>query len=228
MGQSLKIAIIGDFNFSYNSHHATNLAIDHSAHFLELEINYYWLKLNEIVKFKRQQYLEYDGFIIAPGPILNAFFLHGIIKELIKIQTPVFINGEGFSILLDVLINTYRLSSQQEKLVSDNLVEGQHFEKIYLTPHSESLKKIYQNYSTVELTSSRFSIYPQLIASLTEDVADIEAYNQFEDPEIISLKNHPFFVATGFSPQISSTRELPHPLFYTFFKACQIALEKAG
>jgi len=67
-----------------------------------------------------------------------------------------------------------------------------------------------------------------LINSLTEDIADVEAYNQFEDPEIISLKNHSFFVATGFSPQISSTREIPHPLFYTFFKACQIELEKAG
>ncbi len=228
MGQSLKIAIIGDFNFSYNSHHATNLAIDHSAHFLDIEINYYWIKLNEVVKFKRQQYQEYDGYIVAPGPILNPFFLHGILKELIKIQTPVLVNGEPFSILLDVLINMYRLSSQQEKLISDNLVEGQHFEKINISPHSESFRMLYQNYSTIELTSSRFSMYPQLVHSSTEDVADIEAYNQFEDAEIISLKSHPFFVATGFSPQISSTRELPHPLFYTFFKACQIELDKVG
>ncbi len=228
MDKSLKIAIIGDFNFSYNSHHATNLAIDHSAHFLDIEINYYWIKLNEVIKFKRQQLIEYDGFIVAPGPILNSFFLHGILKELIKIHTPVLVNGEAFSILLDVLINMYRLSSQQEKLVSDNLVEGQHFEKIYLSPHSESFRLLYQNYSTTELTSSRYSMYPQLVQNLTKDVADIEAYNQFEDPEIISLKNHPFFVATGFCPQISSTRELPHPIFYTFFKACKIELDKVG
>jgi len=96
MGQSLKIAIIGDFNFSYNSHHATNLAIDHSAHFLDIEINYYWVKLNEVVKFKPQQYREYDGFIVAPGPILNSFFLHGIMKELIKLQTPILIKWRKF------------------------------------------------------------------------------------------------------------------------------------
>ena len=47
MGQSIKIAIVGDYNFTYNSHHATNLAIDHSAHFLEIEASYYWIKLNE-------------------------------------------------------------------------------------------------------------------------------------------------------------------------------------
>jgi CTP synthase (UTP-ammonia lyase) len=28
-----------------------------------------------------------------------------------------------------------------------------------------------------------------------------------------------FFVGCGFCPQISSTREIPHPMIYTFIKA---------
>ena len=43
MSEALKIAIIGDYNFTYNSHHATNLSLDHAAEFLELETNYYWI-----------------------------------------------------------------------------------------------------------------------------------------------------------------------------------------
>jgi CTP synthase (UTP-ammonia lyase) len=54
---------------------------------------------------------------------------------------------------------------------------------------------------------------------LTQEIIDIEAYNQFEEPEVISLKKHDFFVACNFCPQISSTREIPHPLIYTFIKA---------
>ena len=46
MSISLKIAIIGDYNFTYNSHQATNLALDHSARFLDIEISYYWIKIN--------------------------------------------------------------------------------------------------------------------------------------------------------------------------------------
>jgi len=69
-------------------------------------------------------------------------------------------------------------------------------------------------------------MYPQLIHNLTQEIIDIDAYNQFEEPEIYSLKNHDFFVACGFYPQISSTRELPHPIIYTFIKMCKIALEK--
>lgn len=225
MGQSIKIAIVGDYNFTYNSHHATNLAIDHSAHFLEIEASYYWIKLNEFIKFRPQQFEEYDAIWIAPGPINNPFFLHGIIKTIASKNIPVLITGEGYRILFEVLIQMYQLNPNGEKLISENLVEGEQFEKIHIAPHSNAFIKLYENYSKIELTSSRYSLYPQLISALVEDIADVEAYNHFEDPEIISLKNHDFFVGCGFCPQISSTREIPHPIIYTFMK---MALSQAS
>jgi len=122
---------------------------------------------------------------------------------------------------LEVLINLYQLNPHKEKLISDNLVDGEQFEKIQLAPHSKAFQKLYENYSKVELTSTRFSMYPQLIEALTKDLTDIEAYNQFEEPEVLSLRHHDFFLACGFCPQISSTREIPHPIIYTFLKACE-------
>ena len=227
MSQTLKIGIIGDYNFTYNSHHATNLAIDHAATFLDLDINYYWIKLNEIVGFRPQQFNQYDGFIIAPGPINNEFFLAGILKEVMGKSLPTLITGEGYKTFVEALIQMYQLNRNNEKLVSDNLIDGKQFETIQITPHSETFIKLYGNHSKVELSSSRFSLYPQLIRELEGDIADIEAYNQFEDPEIISLKTHPFFVGCGFCPQISSTRELPHPIIYTFIKACLLGMESS-
>ncbi len=38
--------------------------------------------------------------------------------------------------------------------------------------------------------------------------------------EIIELKNHPFFVATQFHPELKSRPLNPHPLFKAFVKAC--------
>mgnify|MGYP006151277237 CR=1 FL=1 len=78
MSEALKIAIIGDYNFTYNSHHATNLSLDHAAEFLELEINYYWIKITEAAQYKTQQFEQFDGIWIAPGPFNNIFFLNGI------------------------------------------------------------------------------------------------------------------------------------------------------
>lgn len=221
MSQTLKIAIIGDYNFTYNSHHATNLALDHSSHFLDLDISYYWVKIGEAVKLRPQNFDEYDGFWIAPGPYKNEFFLNGIIRELLSRSIPTLITGDAYRHFLEVLINLYQLNTRKEKLISDNLVEGDQFEKIIITPHSQTFIKLYENYSKIELTSTRYSMYPQLVQTLTEELTDVEAYNQFEEPEIISLKYHDFFVACGFCPQISSTRDIPHPMIYTFVKACE-------
>lgn len=225
MSQSLKIAIIGDYNFTYNSHHATNLALDHSALFLDIDVNYYWIKLSEFVNYKPQQFDKYDGIWIAPGPIKNEFFLHGIIRSLIGRNVPVIITGEGFKTLVEVLINVYQLSDRSEKLISDNLVEGNTFERVSIIPQTKAFNKIYENHSKVELTATRYSIYPQLIKEFATEILDFEAYNHFEDPEVISLRNHTFFVACAYCPQISSTRELPHPLIYTFIKACELENE---
>ncbi len=226
MSQSLKIAIIGDYNFTYNSHHATNLALDHASNFLELDINYYWLKPAEILKFRVQQFEQYDGYLIAPGPIKNWFFLHGVIKELYGKGIPTLITGDSFKSFVDVLINKYQLNPNNEKLISDNLVEGEVFQKIEVIPQSDAFIKLYENYTKTELASTRYSLYPQLIQLLEDNIADIDAYNQFEDPEIISSRNHDFFVACGFCPQISSTREIPHPIIYTFVKMCQSLLKQ--
>ena len=218
MHQTLKIAIIGDYNFTYNAHQATNLAIDHAARFLEVDINYYWIKTNEAAQFKPSQFEQFDGIWVAPGPYQNAFFLIGIIRNLSQMKIPVLLTGESHRHFIEGLINAYQLNPHGEKLISDNLVEGNQFERITLVPHSKAFIQLYTHHSTVELTSARYSLYPQLIQSLTSNILDIEAYNHFDEPEVLSLKDHKFFVACTFCPQISSTRELPHPIIYTFIK----------
>lgn len=221
MSNSLKIAIIGDYNFTYNSHQATNLSIDHSSRFLDIEISYYWIKVSEAAQLKPQTFEQYDGVWISPGPFRSIFFLNGIIDNLLKLKIPVLLTGESYKALIEVIINRNQLNSNGEKLISDNLVEGQQFERLMIIPHSKEFIKIYDNHNTLELTSSRYSLYPQLIEVLTENHVDIEAYNQFEEPEVISIKEHPFFLACGYCPQISSTRDIAHPLIYTFIKACR-------
>ncbi|MDD2983102.1 MAG: hypothetical protein PHQ74_06910 [Crocinitomicaceae bacterium] len=223
MRTTLKIAIIGNFNFTLNAHHATNLAIDHASRFLDFEINYYWITLDEVMRLKTQSLNEYDGFWFSPGDN-NHFYLHGSIEKIMLTGVPTFITGEGFKSLLEVLVNQNNFNPNNEKIISDNLVEGDQFEKLTINPESLALKKLYENHNQIELTSSRFSLYPQIMAHLKNELIDVEALNQFEEAEIVSLKSHPFFVACGFCPQISSTREIPHPLVYTFIKACSSEL----
>jgi CTP synthase (UTP-ammonia lyase) len=218
MSDALKIAIIGDYNFTFNAHHATNLSLDHSSEFLEYEVNYYWIKISEALKHKEVYFDKFDGIWVAPGPIENAFFLNGVFKKITNKKIPTLITGEGFKVFLEYLITQNKLVPNQGKLISENLVSGNSFERITIEPKSEAFKKLYENFNTVELTSSRFSLYPQLVEQLESGLVDIEAVNHFNDPEVISLRKHEFFLSCAFCPQISSTRDLPHPIIYTFLK----------
>ena len=227
MNESLKIAIIGDFNFTYNSHHATNLALEHSERFLEVEVSYYWIRLSEAVNMRAQSFSHYDGIWFAPGPFSNEFFLSGVLSASLSQHIPIFLTGETYKTFVELLIKQNNLNSSGEKLISDNLVSGNQFEPVKISPFSDELKKIYATHSNIELTSSRYSIYPQLLTNLTSGIITTEGYDQFDEPEVIKLCNHPFALATMFCPQISSTREMPHPLINTFIRSCVSNMKKA-
>jgi CTP synthase (UTP-ammonia lyase) len=225
MAENIKIAIIGDFNFTYNAHHATNLALEHSERFLEVDVNYYWIRLSEAVNMRPQAYHTYDGVWIAPGPFTNEFFLAGIISNILHAKVPTLLTGESFKVFVELLVKQNNLNPNDEKLISDNLVSGTQFEPVQISPHSSEMQKLYATHSTIELTSSRYSLYPQLITALNKDVLIAEAYNQFEEPEIMRLINHPYAIATMFCPQISSTRDMPHPLVNSFIRSCMSELK---
>ena len=217
--EPLKIAIIGDYNFTFNAHHATNLSLDHASIFLDVEINYYWIKVSDVAQEKANYFTKFDAFWIAPGPFQNGFFLNGIFKRLLDLKKPVLATGESFKILLEFLIAYNNLNREAEKLISENLSSGPYFEEIQITPNSKVFSKLYENFTRTELTATRYSLYPKLLNDLSGDWIDIEARNQFDDHEVFSLKGYSFFVACAFYPQVSSTRDIPHPIIYTFLKS---------
>ena len=45
-------------------------------------------------------------------------------------------------------------------------------------------------------------------------------------PEIIELKNHPWFIGVQFHPEFKSRPFTPHPLFSSFVKAAELSQKK--
>jgi CTP synthase (UTP-ammonia lyase) len=62
MSSVVRIALVGDFNPEYRSHHATNAALDHAAAHLNMAVEYVWIPTTRV---------EHDA-----DHILNAF--HGV------------------------------------------------------------------------------------------------------------------------------------------------------
>lgn len=220
MATAVKIAIIGDYNFAYNAHHATNLALEHSAALFEEEINHYWIRPNEIINFKRNELDDYHGVWLAPGPYINDFHLSGVINTIMNFEKPTLVTGEGFFHIIDFFVNKYYLNPRNEKFISDNLVSGNKFEPITVQAIGNFADKIYKSHNPIELTASRYAIYPHLVETLQSEFIDIEAKDQFDEIQLVRLKkNHKALVAM-FLPQISSTRDIPHPIINDFVRSC--------
>lgn len=221
----LRIAIIGDYNFAYHSHNATNQALQHAENVLEQSINYYWLNERECTEQLDNFYESYDGIIIAPGPYQQPFYFQSIIAVLMeKTDIPVLGTGECFRILVQTYFSSLGFDLNAERIISDNLVNGNQFTGITLSHFSDEFEKLYLNRGIAEYSSSRYSILPQY-SELMMKHFEIGARNQYFDPEILKLKDHNFFLFTMYCPQIISTTDLPHPIFTYFVKSVRRLLD---
>jgi CTP synthase (UTP-ammonia lyase) len=217
---AIKIAIIGDFNFAYNAHHATNLSLDHSSNFFEEEINYYWIRPSELLTFKKNEILDYDGVWLAPGPYLNEFYFAGAVKQVLTSGLPTLVTGEGFFHVVDYYVKQYNLNPRNEKVISDNLISGNQFDAVQISPVGALGNKIYGTHNPLELTSTKFSVYPNLISVLEGDFILVEAKDQFDEVQLFRLTEKLDFLVSMYLPQISSTRDIPHPIINAFVRAC--------
>ncbi|WP_027418758.1 CTP synthase [Crocinitomix catalasitica] len=224
MEEALRIVIIGDYNFAYHSHNATNQALQHAESVLDQPVNYYWLNERECCEQPNSIYESYDGVIIAPGPYQQPFFLNEIINVLLQKEVPVLGTGDCFKYLVQQYFSNRGFDLGAEKIISDNLVSGNHFTGVSLDKFSAEFSKIYLNRGASEYSSSRFSVLPQYSELLTEDF-EIGARNQYFDPEILKLKKHNFFLFTMFCPQMMSSTDIPHPIFTYFIKSVRRILD---
>lgn len=218
MDEVLRIAIIGDYNFAYNSHNATNQALQHAENVLDQPINYYWLNEKECCEQINDYIHNYDGFIVAPGPYQQPFYITSIIRSLLEANVPTLGTGECFRLLIEMFFTDKGIDVKREQLISANLLEGNQFTEIALDKFSAEFEKVYLNRGNIEYSSSRYSILPQY-SDLLGEMFEIGARNQYFDPEILKAKNRDFFVFTMYCPQVVSTSDLPHPIFTYFVKS---------
>ena len=116
MDDVLRIAIIGDFNFAYNSHNATNQALQHVESVLDQNLNFYWLNEKECCEQKIDFSENYDGVIIAPGPYRQPFYFNSIISHLLENSLPVLGTGDCLNYLLKLILRKKVLIWSMKKL----------------------------------------------------------------------------------------------------------------
>ena len=142
--------------------------IQHVENVLDQPINYYWLNEKECCEQIQDFIDNYDGFIIAPGPYRQPFYISSVIQSLFKADVPTLGTGDCFKLLVEFFFTEKGLDLKREKIISDNLIDGNQFTGIMLEKFSPEFEKLYLTRGNVEYSSSRYSILPQYSDILTE------------------------------------------------------------
>jgi CTP synthase len=78
---------------------------------------------------------------------------------------------------------------------------------------------LYNKTEIVERHRHRYEMNPEFVEPLQKVGLYVSAYHKNLLPEIVELKDHPFFIGCQFHPEFASRPMKPHPLFAGFIKA---------
>lgn len=97
---------------------------------------------------------------------------------------------------------TMRLGNYEAKLVKGSLAS-----------------KLYKSNTIVERHRHRYEMNPKYVDMFAKAGFNVTGYHKNVLPEIVELKNHPFFVGVQFHPEFGARPMKPHPIFSGFIQA---------
>ena len=243
MSDAVRIGILGDFNADFRSHHATNDALQHAAHKLNLEIESEWLPTPSLTDPAAEKKLEsFDGLWASPGSPYKSF--DGMLKGIEfarRRDWPFLGTCGGFQYaLIEFARNVLGIAdadSAENNSASKNVViypvacavtgrlgdapklSGMVTE-IRLSPGSY-LQSFYGKDKEIvtEEYFCNFEVNPEYEWATMEAGFPVVARGAQGEIRAIESPTHRFFVATLFQPQQSSTQKNPHPVILAFVQA---------
>ncbi len=225
------IAIIGDFDPSFQSHLSTNLAIEHCSTAIGVSLRHFWIPTQELAgDAGLQKIISSQGVWIAPGSPYRS--LEGALRAIRvarEKQIPVLGTCGGFQhIILEYARNVLGFQDAQHaeydpyssrlfisrlecSLVGRTLL-------IELEPNS-TVERAYGKTRVEEQYYCNFGVNPDYAGSLRAGRLRIVGSDKEGEVRAVELANHPFFVGTLFLPQQNSSLQSPHPLIKAFLRA---------
>jgi CTP synthase (UTP-ammonia lyase) len=226
-----KIAILGDFNPAYSTHHALNDSTRKVNKLLDDEIQFDWIAtdtFNAATAFNNL----YSGLWIAPGsPYKDMQRVLDAIKYVRTNNIPTLGNCGGFQHMIIELARNIcgiTLADHEEtnpgspdlliEKLSCSLVEQP--EQLTICDKNSLLYNIIQQ---EQLTGKYFCSYglnKSYTGQLVSGGLKITALSADGEVRAFEIDNHPFFMGTLFQPALTSTADEPNPIIAAFVKKC--------
>lgn len=231
MENSLRVAVIGDFDPTFAPHRATDDALGHAAERLGVQVDVRWLPTADL-EDDLGDVRAADALWCAPGSPYRS--LHGALAALRfgrERAVPTLGTCGGCQhMIIEYARNVLGFEDAQHaeydpyasQLFVSQLacsLAGQTM-PVRLAPGS----RVADLYGTVEVEEEyycNFALNPEYRRVLDEGGLRVTGSDQDGEARVLELPAHPFYLATLFVPQTRSTRERPHPLVTGFLRAAR-------
>mgnify|MGYP005864941469 CR=1 FL=1 len=224
-----KIAIIAEYDPSFEPHIATERALNHSAKKLNIPIDYDWVSTENL---DDGIFEIYHGIWVGPGsPYKNMAKTISVIKFARENNIPLLGTCGGFQhVILEIAQNILGFKDAEHaeydpygsKLFISELSCSLAGRQMQLSLKKDS--KVADLYGEIEVNEKyycNFGVNPQYISELKKAPIEITGSDSEGEIRIVEIPTNKFFIATLFVPQARSTTEKPHPLVNGFLKALE-------
>jgi CTP synthase (UTP-ammonia lyase) len=225
------IAIIGDYDPAFAPHRATDLALNHAAHALGLDMMSAWLPTASLdAPHAFETLASFSGLWVAPGSPYQS--MQGALRAIRfarENRVPLLGTCGGFQhIILEyarhVLGFADATHAEYDPYASHLFISrlacslvGRALE-ISLQPES-LVARTYGATAVTEQYYCNFGVNPDYAALLTAGDLAVVGSDAEGEVRVVELRDHPFFVGTLFVPQLRSQAENPHPIVTGFLRA---------
>ena len=226
---TLRIALVGDYNHVVVAHQAIPLAIDDAAAVLEITADYDWLATSEIKS--RDDLVGYDAIWVVPAsPYKNPEGAFIAIQYARENAIPFLGTCGGFQhAIIEYARNVMGVgdAAHQEtdsagRMVivplSCSLVEQE--AEVELRPNT-LIARAYGREKISEGYHCNYGISPDFAAELEKSDMRVTAWDEDGEIRAVELSNHPFFVATLFQHERNALAGRPVPLVQAMLKAAK-------
>lgn len=232
---SCKIAVLGDFNPAYATHHALNDSIRQCVSHLDASIQCDWIGTSVFDAGMVFGQGMYAGLWVAPGsPYKDFENVLEVIHYTRRHAIPTFGNCGGFQhMVIEFARNVCGIRGadhEESNPGTDSPVihklscslAGQE-ETLEILDKDSILYDIVQHDTFTGRYYCSYGLNPIYREALQAN--GLVFTSQAPDGQIRSfeIKSHPFFVGTLFQPALTSTAEKPNPLIVEFFRECEAA-----
>jgi CTP synthase (UTP-ammonia lyase) len=241
--EPIRIAILGDFNPGFRSHHATNDSLQHAAHRLGCPVESVWVPTPSLLEPDRRVRLEsFDGIWASPGSPYKSF--EGMLKgiEFARVHNWPFLGTcAGFQYALiecarNVLGIKDATTAEEDPAAKNAVIYPVSCAVPNRAPDAPKLSGVvpqirlrpgsylaahYGKEVVEEEFFCNYEVNPDFEWMAMEAGFPVVARGAQEECRAIESPAHPFFIATLFQPQLSSTAKKPHPLIVAFVAAAK-------